>query len=124
MPKGSVLPPTIVGVPPNGTLNPLPWIKILTTKFYQEVGVPEIVAGGGSEFTEASAKIAYLAWEQTVEEEQLYVEEQVLSQLNLEIDLEFPASLQDELLSDNRKEETLQAATQEDTSVTNVGVNT
>jgi len=122
IPKGSVLPPTIVSVAPNATLNPLPWINQLTQNFYQEVGVPQIIVGGAQEITEASAKIAYLAWEQTVEEYQLYIEEQVLAQLNLEINLEFPASLQNEMLSDNRKAETMQASTPEDTAVTNMGV--
>jgi hypothetical protein len=60
--------------------------------------------GGSQEMTEASAKIAYLAFEQTIEEEQLYIEEQILSQLNLEIELSFPATLQNELLSDNAKD--------------------
>jgi hypothetical protein len=109
-------------IAPNSTLNPLPWINQLTQNFYQEVGVPQIIVGGAQEITEASAKIAYLAWEQTVELEQLYVEEQILSQLNLEINLEFPASLQNELLSDNRKSETMQASTPEDTSVQGVPV--
>jgi hypothetical protein len=67
--------------------------------------------------TEATAKIAYLAFEQTIEEEQLYIEEQILSQLNLEIELEFPASLENEMLSDRGKAETTQAATPEDVAV-------
>lgn len=122
VPKGTISPPTISSVPTNSTLNPLPWINQLTQNFYQEVGVPQIIVGGAQEITEASAKIAYLAWEQTVEDIQLYIEEQVLSQLNLEINLEFPASLQNELLSDNRKAETMQASTPEDTSVQGVGL--
>ena len=73
---------------------------------------------GAQEITEASAKIAYLAFEQTIEEEQLYIEEQVLNQLNLEIELEFPASLENELISDRSKSETMQASTPEDTSIT------
>ena len=113
----------ISAVPANATLNPLPWIQQLTQSFYQEVDVPQIIVGGAQEITEASAKIAYLAWEQTVEEEQLYVEEEVLLQLNLEIELEFPASLQNELLSDNRKDTESGAVSPEDTSVNNVGVN-
>jgi hypothetical protein len=121
VPKGSVE-IELMAVPPNATLNPLPWIELLNNNFYQEVGVPQIIVGGAQEITEASAKIAYLAWEQSVEDLQLYLEEEVLSQLNLEIDLEFPASLQNELLSDNRKGETMQASTPEDTAVTNVGV--
>jgi len=121
IPKG-VAEADVLAVAPNSTLNPLPWINQLNGYFYQAAGVPMIIVGGGEEITEASAKIAYLAWEQTVEEEQLYIEEQVLAQLNLEIELEFPATLQNELLSDSSKSETMQAATQEDTEVTNVGV--
>ena len=121
VPKGAVE-IEISAVATNQTLNPLPWINVLTQNFYQEVGVPQIIVGGAQEITEASAKIAYLAWEQTVEDKQLYLEEQVLAQLNLEINLEFPASLQNELLSDNRKGETMQASTPEDTSITNTGI--
>ena len=50
-------------IAPNSTLNPLPWINQLTQNFYQEVGVPQIIVGGAQEITEASAKIAYLAFE-------------------------------------------------------------
>ena len=124
VPKGTTMPPVIIGTAPNATLNPLPWINASTQRFHQEVGTPQIINGGAQEITEASAKITYLAWEQTVEDEQLYVEEQVLSQLNLEINLEFPASLQNEMLSDNRKEESMQASTPEDTAVTNTGLPT
>jgi len=122
IPKGAVSPPLVSGVAPNATLNPLPWINQLTQNFYQEVGVPQIIVGGAQEITEASAKIAYLAWEQTVEVMQLYIEEQVLSQLNLEINLEFPASLQNELLSDGRKDVENGVTSPEDTAVTNTGV--
>lgn len=121
IPKGAVE-TEISAVPTNSTLNPLPWINQLTQNFYQEVGVPQIIVGGAQEITEASAKIAYLAWEQTVEEKQLYLEEQVLAQLNLEINLEFPASLQNELLSDNRKDVETGVTSPEDTEITNVGV--
>jgi hypothetical protein len=54
------------------------------------IGVPQIIVGGSQEMTEASAKIAF--------------EEAVLAQLNLEIELESPASLENELLSDKRKD--------------------
>jgi len=119
IPKG-VVETELAAVPSNATLNPLPWIQQLNQYFFQATGVPQIIVGGAQEITEASAKIAYLAFEQTIEEEQLYIEEQVLAQLNLEIHLEFPASLQNELLSDTGKEETMQASTPEDTAVTNV----
>jgi len=94
----------IIAVAPNATLNPMAWITYLDNLFYEMAGVPKIILGGSGEFTEASAKIAYLAFQQGVEEEQLFLEEQVLSQLNLLIELEFPASLENELLSDNKKD--------------------
>lgn len=119
VPKGAVTLQEHTGVAPNSTLNPLPWIKELTQKFYQEVGTPQIVVGGSSEFTEATAKIVLIAWEQTVGEKQLYIEEQVLAQLNLEINLERPVTIQNELMSDDSKAETMQATTPEDTAVTN-----
>jgi len=121
IPKG-VVETELAAVPTNSTLNPLPWITQLNQYFFQATGVPQIIVGGSSEFTEASAKIAYLAFEQVINEEQLYIEEQILSQLNLQISLEFPATLQNEMLSDNAKSETTQASTPEDTAVTNVGV--
>ncbi len=94
----------LIAIPSNATINFLPWIKYLDNQFYEMAGVPKIILGGSGEFTEASAKIAYLAFQQGVEEEQLYIEEQVLSQLNLVINLEFPASLENELLSDKAKD--------------------
>ena len=67
--------------------------------------MPQIIVGGSQEFTEATAKIAYLAFEQTVKEEQRDIIEQVWDQLALRIELAFPASLQNELLSDTSKDE-------------------
>tara|TARA_R100001530_G_scaffold136358_2_gene116693 strand:+ start:3357 stop:4448 length:1092 start_codon:yes stop_codon:yes gene_type:complete len=94
----------IISVPANATLNPMAWIQYLDNYFYEMAGVPKIIVGGSGEITEASAKISYLAFQQGVEEEQLFLEEQILSQLNLVINLEFPASLENELLSDNKKD--------------------
>jgi hypothetical protein len=121
LPMGSVE-HELLSVPANSTLNPLPWINQLNQYFFQATGVPQIIVGGAQEITEASAKIAYLAFEQTIEEEQLYIEEQVLAQLNLEIELEFPASLENELLTDKSKSETMQASTPEDTQVQGTGL--
>ena len=116
IPKGTVE-TEVSAVPANSTLNPLPWIQQLNQYFFQAVGVPQIIVGGAQEITEASAKIAYLAFEQVIEEEQLFIEEQILMQLNLEIELEFPASLKNEMLSDMSKSESMTAATPEDTAV-------
>jgi len=92
----------LISVPSNATLNPMAWIQYLDNLFYEMAGVPKIILGGSGEFTEASAKIAYLAFQQGVEEEQLFLEEQVLNQLSLVIQLEFPASLENELLQQEK----------------------
>ena len=55
--------------------------------------------GNSSEFTGKAAAIVYLAFQQSVEEEQLYIEDQFESQLGLVINLTFPVSIENELLS-------------------------
>ena len=116
VPKGAVV-PELVGVAPNATLNPLAWLQYLDDKFTQASGVPDIILGGSKALTEASSKIAYLAFQQTIEEEQLYIEETVAYQLGLTIELEFPASLENELISDKQKDATSGAAQPEETTV-------
>lgn len=103
VPKDVVV-PELMAVAPNATLDPKTWIEAQGNFFYEAVGVPKIIVGGSGEFTEASAKIAYLAFQQNIEEEQLFIEEEVLSQLNLVIELEFPASLENEILNDQSKD--------------------
>lgn len=99
IPKGAVVATQVTTVT-NNSLNPLAWINQLNDYFFQAVNCPQIIIGNAKEFTDASGKIVYLSFEQSVKAEQLYVEEQVLAQLDLEIELEFPASLQNELVSD------------------------
>ena len=115
IPQGSVE-FEIISLAPNANLNPLAWIESLNNYFYQSAGVPQIILGGTGAITEAAVKIAYLAFQQTIEEEQLFIEEQVLSQLNLVIELEFPASLENELLSDKEKDTESGAAKPSDTT--------
>jgi hypothetical protein len=98
VPKGVVV-PELVATAQNSSLNPLQWINQLNDYFFQAVNVPQIIIGNSKEFTDASSKIAYLSFEQSVKEEQLYLEEEILSQLNLEVKFVFPASLQNELIS-------------------------
>ena len=104
IPKGAVV-PELVATAANASLNPLNWINQLNDYFFQAVNVPQIIVGNAKEFTDASGKIVYLAYEQSVKAEQLYIEEQILAQLNLEIKLTFPASLQSEAISDTPAEE-------------------
>jgi|19_taG_2_1085344.scaffolds.fasta_scaffold00750_1 hypothetical protein len=94
----------LVSVPSNATLNPLPWRAHLRDYFFQVVGIPQIILGSSGEFTESTAKIAYLAFQQSVEDEQQDIEYQIWNQLYLKIELTFPASLQNELLSDEAKD--------------------
>ena len=99
-----VIVPELQAVATNATLNPMAWINYLDNLFYQVAGVPKIVVGGSSEFTEKASSIVYLAFQQSVEEEQLFIEEQIGIQLGIEIELEFPVSLENELLSDKAKD--------------------
>ena len=103
IPKGAVE-QELISVPANSTLNPIPWREHLRNYFYQVVGIPQIIMGSSGEFTESTAKIAYLAFEQSVDDEQNDLMEQVKDQLNLDIRLKFPASLRNELISDESKD--------------------
>jgi len=103
VPKDVVV-PEMVTTAPNASLNPLPWITQLNSYFYQSAGVPQIILGSSQEFTEATAKIAYLAFQQTIEEDQMYIEQQVEEQLGYIIELEFPVSLENEMLTDRKKD--------------------
>lgn len=116
IPKGAVE-TELAGVPEGTSLNPMPWIQLLNQYFFQAVGVPQIIIGGSQELTQTAAQIAYLAFEQCIEEEQLYIEEQILAQVNLEIELEFPASLQNNLLSDQAKDGTQEQQTNQQSNL-------
>lgn len=94
----------LIAIPPNATLNPLPWREHLKNYFFQVVGIPQIILGSSGEFTESTAKIAYLAFEQSVKDEQADLVEQVEDQLGWKIELEFPASLRNDLITDESKD--------------------
>ena len=105
IPKGAVE-REVAGVPPNSTLNPLAWIDQQTQHFHQATGVPDVVGGGGSvSLTDASSKIKYLGFEQTIRGEQLELEEQILSQLNLVVTFPMPAMLENDMMSGKPNEE-------------------
>lgn len=99
------------------TLDSLPYIKFLVRQFITAVGLPEVVMGWGAETTEASSKIIYLAFQQEVEDMQLYNEEQILNQLNIKINLEFPASIETMLQRDAKKDGTEKAVKPNDIKV-------
>lgn len=75
------------------TLDSLPYIKFLVRQFVTGCGMPEIIMGWSEGSTEASSKMVYLAYQQDIEDKQLYNEEMIEAQLNIKIELEFPADL-------------------------------
>jgi len=90
-------------VPQYGTLDSLNYIKFLVRQFVTACGMPEVIMGWGEETTEASSNIIYLAFQQEIEDMQLYIQEQTKLQLNIELDLEFPASLEEKVKQNNSK---------------------
>jgi len=94
-----------VSIPQYSTLDPLPWVRYLEKEFIRAEGIPQVILGSSSEEdTEASAKIVYLAFEQMVRYNQLFLEDQLKAQMNLDINFEFPASIEPSLLEDNKKD--------------------
>lgn len=76
------------------TLDPLPWITYLEKFFLLAEGIPEVIIGGTTEGQEGSAKVSYLAWQQVIEKNQRFIEQNIKNQLGIEINFEFPASLE------------------------------
>lgn len=93
-----------VSVPQYSTLDPLPWIEALNQYFYQATNVPDVVLGSAKQTVEASAKVLLFAFEQSVQEHQLFLEEQIKLQLGLEVNFEFPASIADDIAKDQAKD--------------------
>ncbi|MFA6190680.1 MAG: hypothetical protein WC711_04210 [Candidatus Staskawiczbacteria bacterium] len=82
--------------------NPIPsaqdaliYLDYLTRNLVSSCGVPEVILGWSAKSTEASSKIVYLAFQQRIEKIQRFLEEQIRLQLGLEIEFEFPASLEE-----------------------------
>ncbi len=100
-----------MAISPNSTLNPNAWMEILDAKFYEAANCPKVIVGGAGGFTDAAVKIAYLAFETNIKAEKLFVEEQILSQLNLSLQFKSAASLENGMLSDEAKDGTVQQQT-------------
>ncbi len=110
----------LISVPANATLNPMAWIQYLDDLFYQVGGVPKIIIGGTGGFTEQAVTITYLAFQQNIEKRQLYWEEQIFEQLGLHIKLRKPASVQNNLLSDEQKDGAMNIDASETTAGENI----
>ncbi len=103
VPKDTVE-PELQSISSNATLNPIAYIEQLDNEFYEESGVPRVIVGGSGGFTEGAVKISYLAFQQTIEEDQLFIEEQMGLQLGISLKFDFPASIENELISDKQKD--------------------
>lgn len=101
-----------VSIPQYSTLDPLPWIRYLQNMFIVTEGIPEVIMGFGQETTEASAKILYLAFQQKIESEQLYLEQQIKAQIGLDVEFNFPADIAPHMIDDIKKEGDKTAAIQ------------
>ena len=103
IPKGAVEVDAL-GIPQFATLDPLKWRESWSQDAVMDIGIPELVLGRASGITEASAKIVYLSFQQTVEDEQRYIEEQLKLQLGIELKYEFPARIEENLGEDEGKD--------------------
>jgi hypothetical protein len=81
----------------------LQWRDDIRRKFYSTIGLPELLPNSSGS-TESGGKIGYLAFEQLVEKDQRYLEQQIWNQLNLKIDLIPPATLSENLKQDEQKD--------------------
>jgi hypothetical protein len=102
IPKGTVAMQR-VSIPQFSSLDPLPWIRLLNDYIIMAEGIPAVVLGEGKETTEASSKILYLAFQQTIEWNQLYLEEQIKAQLKIDVELNFPVSIEPAMAQDIQK---------------------
>jgi len=93
-----------VSVPQFSTLDPLPWIRDLTDYFYQATNTPDVIVGSAKQTVEASAKILFLGFEQSVREKQLFIMDNFEAQLGLKIKLEFPTPIEEEITKDEKKD--------------------
>ncbi len=83
--------------------NNLEYIKFLVRQFVTGCGMPEVIMGWGEGVTEASGNIIYLAFQQEIEDMQLYNQEAADIQLNIIFNLEFPASIETNVKENENK---------------------
>lgn len=92
IPKGSM---SLVEEGKNlSAIDAITYANDLIRAFVTSCGVPEVILGWSVGTTEASAKIVYLAYQQRIERVQKFMEEQIRIQLGIELNFEFPASLE------------------------------
>ena len=80
------------------------WRNDIRNKFYRAVGLPQVVPGAGGGSTESESKVIYFAFEQIVEYEQEFLEQQILKQLKLRVNFIPPATMAQDIQSDAGKD--------------------
>jgi hypothetical protein len=103
VPKDTVASIERISIPQFSTLDPLPWVQLLQREFLKAEGMPSIIMGG-SGGSEAESKILYLTWQQIIEFNQMFLEEQIKSQLGIDVKFQFPADIAPDINRDTSKD--------------------
>lgn len=103
IPKGTITMAN-AGLAPNSTINGIPSLQYYDDQFYQAANTPKIIVGGVGGVTDAAVKIAYMTFAQTIRARQLFFNDQVAVQLGFTIKLIEPATLENDLLTDSKKD--------------------
>jgi hypothetical protein len=82
--------------------DPINWIQALENYFYLAVGIPKVIASPDG-LSEGSSKISYLIFEPIYTFRQLLLEADIWNQLYLRLKFNRPASLQDNIQSNEAK---------------------
>lgn len=90
--------------PGKNGVDPLQWRQTWVEEVTKGGGVPALIMAIEAGTSEASSKMVYLAWQQVIEDEQNYIEKQIKIQLGLDVTFEFPATIQENLGEDERKD--------------------
>ena len=92
IPKGTLTAQDVANIP--NAEDAIKYLNFLMRSLVSACGVPEVLLGWSEGSTDASSKIVYLSFQQRIERIQLFLEKQIKLQLNIELNFEFPASLE------------------------------
>jgi hypothetical protein len=95
IPKGTLEAKDVAAIP--NADDAINYLNYLMRLFVSSCNVPEVILGWGEKSTEATSKIIYLAFQQRIERIQKFIEEQLRLQLGIELEFEFPASLEEQM---------------------------
>lgn len=107
-------------IPQFSTLNPLDWRKEWKSEAIKDLGIPELVLGSADGTVDASAKMVYLAFQQTIEDEQRELEQQLKLQLGIEVKFKFPARIEENLGEDEGKDGAINTGKKSEVQVTSI----